>query len=61
MNDTLPSWNDTPTKQAILAFVQAVSDPGSALCAAGRAARRHPAPGLLPVQVITRGTPCNLE
>lgn len=30
MNDTLPSWNDTPTKQAILAFVQAVSDPGSA-------------------------------
>jgi phosphoglycolate phosphatase-like HAD superfamily hydrolase len=30
MNDTLPSWNDTPTKQAILAFIQAVSDPGSA-------------------------------
>ncbi len=26
MNDTLPSWHDTPTKQAILDFVAAVTD-----------------------------------
>ena len=30
MNDCLPSWTDNRTKQAILAFIQAVSDPGSA-------------------------------
>jgi len=29
MNDTLPSWTDTPTKQAILAFIQAVGDPAA--------------------------------
>jgi hypothetical protein len=26
MTDLLPSWNDTPTKQAILGFVAAVTD-----------------------------------
>lgn len=30
MNDYLPSWNDNHTKQTILAFIQAVSDPDSA-------------------------------
>jgi phosphoglycolate phosphatase-like HAD superfamily hydrolase len=30
MNDYLPLWNDTRTKRAILAFIQAVSEPGSA-------------------------------
>ena len=29
MNDTLPSWHDTPTKQAILDFVAAVTDEAS--------------------------------
>src|SRR5512136_3137346 len=30
MNNPLPSWNDNHTKQTILTFVQAVTDPGSA-------------------------------
>jgi phosphoglycolate phosphatase-like HAD superfamily hydrolase len=30
MNNPLPAWNDTDTKQAILTFIQAVTDPGSA-------------------------------
>jgi phosphoglycolate phosphatase-like HAD superfamily hydrolase len=30
MNKPLPSWNDNATKQSILAFIQAVTDPGSA-------------------------------
>lgn len=30
MNDHLPSWNDNETKRNILAFIRAVSDPGSA-------------------------------
>jgi phosphoglycolate phosphatase-like HAD superfamily hydrolase len=30
MRDYLPSWNDTHTQRAILAFIRAVSDPGSA-------------------------------
>ena len=29
MNDTLPSWHDTPTKQAIIDFVAAVTDEAS--------------------------------
>jgi hypothetical protein len=29
MKDPLPSWNDNDTKQAILTFVEAVTDPGS--------------------------------
>lgn len=29
MNEVLPSWRDTPTKQAILDFVAAVATPGS--------------------------------
>jgi phosphoglycolate phosphatase-like HAD superfamily hydrolase len=29
MDNPLSSWNDTGTKQAILAFIQAVTDPGS--------------------------------
>jgi hypothetical protein len=29
MKDDLPSWHDTPTKQAILDFVARVTDPGS--------------------------------
>jgi len=30
MNNSLPSWNDTGPKAAILNFIQAVSDPGNA-------------------------------
>jgi phosphoglycolate phosphatase-like HAD superfamily hydrolase len=30
MNDLLPSWHDTETKQSLLAFIQAAADPGSA-------------------------------
>ena len=30
-NDPLPSWNDGPSKQAILAFVAAVTDEGGDL------------------------------
>lgn len=29
VNDPLPSWNDSPTKSAIIAFVQRVTAPGS--------------------------------
>jgi hypothetical protein len=27
VNDALPSWNDTPTRQAVVGFVEAATEP----------------------------------